>query len=378
MHKFTTRLAGAVASALLAGQALAASRLEPLVLPPAAQAGPAVQPYVKAAARRILLTHVRLIDGTGGPAQDDRAILIEDGRIAAVGPSAAAPPADALVLDLSGHTVLPGLVGMHDHMYYIARPNLDAAGHSEPPLVVPQMTFSSPRLYLANGVTTLRTAGSVEPYADLNLKRLIDAGTLPGPHMDVTAPYLEGANSPFIQMHQLRDAEDARATVSFWADQGATSFKAYMNITRAELKAAIDEAHRRGLKLNRPPLLGDLSRGRRAGDRQPGARLLGQHPARSRQGAGRLQLHGRRPDPAGHGARQPAGRGPDQAAGRPKGGGHLHPAGLRTGRRGPCAAVAPGDGGADPRGAGGLSLQPQPHQQRAPRAEQGPGHGLRP
>jgi imidazolonepropionase-like amidohydrolase len=249
MFKLSTALSGVAIIALSAGAALAAGKLEPLILPPAAQAGPAVQPYVKVAAKRVALTHVRLIDGTGAPAQDDRTVLIEDGRIAAVGPSAAAPPADAVVLDLTGHTVLPGLVGMHDHMYYIARPNLDAAGHSEPPLVVPQMTFSSPRLYLANGVTTLRTAGSVEPYADLNLKRLIDAGTLPGPHMDVTAPYLEGANSPFIQMHQLRDAEDARATVSFWADQGATSFKAYMNITRAELKAAIDEAHRRGLKL---------------------------------------------------------------------------------------------------------------------------------
>src|SRR6202012_4361775 len=62
-------------------------------------------------------------------------------------------------------------------------------------------------------------------------------------------PYLEGGNSPFIQMHQLKDAADAKATVDFWAAQGATSFKAYMNITRAELKAAIDEAHKLGLKI---------------------------------------------------------------------------------------------------------------------------------
>jgi hypothetical protein len=135
-------------------------------------------------------------------------------------------------------------------MYYIARPGLDEAGHAHAPSpLVPQMTFSAPRLYLAAGVTTVRTTGSVEPYADLNLKAQIDAGLLPGPHMDVTAPYLEGAGSPFIQMHRLRDAEDARRMVAFWADQGATSFKAYMNISRAQLKAAIDEAHRRGLKM---------------------------------------------------------------------------------------------------------------------------------
>jgi imidazolonepropionase-like amidohydrolase len=227
----------------------APSTLEPIILPPPPPLGPAVQPYIRVAAKRIALTHVRVIDGTGANELTDRTIVIEDGKIRSVSASLEAVPAGATVLDLSGHTVIPGIVGMHDHLYYIARPNLDAAGHSEPPLVVPQMTFSAPRLYLANGVTTLRTTGSVETYADINVKHLVDVGTLPGPHMDVTGPYLEGANSPFIQMHQLKDAEDARKTVAFWAEQGATSFKAYMNITRAQLKAAIDEAHRRGLKV---------------------------------------------------------------------------------------------------------------------------------
>jgi imidazolonepropionase-like amidohydrolase len=153
------------------------------------------------------------------------------------------------VLDLKGYTVIPGIVGMHNHLFYVARPNLDSHWHSDQPVLVPQMTFSAPRLYLAGGVTTMRTTGSVETYADLNLKREIDAGHLPGPHIDVTGPYLEGADSYFIQMHRLKDAEEARQFVSYWADHGATSFKAYMNLTRAELKAAIDEAHRRNLKV---------------------------------------------------------------------------------------------------------------------------------
>ena len=97
---------------------------------------------------------------------------------------------------------MPGLVGMHNHMYYVARPNLDASGHSDDPHLLPQMTFSAPRLYLANGVTTMRTTGSVEPYTDLNVKAEIDAGHMVGPHMDVTAPYLEGPGSLFIQMHR--------------------------------------------------------------------------------------------------------------------------------------------------------------------------------
>jgi hypothetical protein len=95
----------------------------------------------------------------------------------------------------------------------------------------------------------MRTTGSVEPYTDLALKREIDAGKLVGPHIDVTGPYLEGAGAFFIQNHPITSPGDARREVAFWADQGVNSFKAYMNITRAQLGAAIKEAHRRGLKV---------------------------------------------------------------------------------------------------------------------------------
>ena len=212
---------------------------------------PAVARYIKVPAGKILLQDVRVIDGTGAAPMEHQMILIEAGKIVSIRPNAkdqVVSPETALI-NLAGRTVFPGLVGMHDHMYYIARPNLDAQGHSEPPLIVPELPFSSSHLYLGAGVTTLRTTGSVEPYTDLNLRQEINEGRMPGPHMDVTGPYLEGTGSPFMQMHQLRDAEDARATVDFWARQGVTSFKAYMYITRAELKAAIDEAHRHGLKI---------------------------------------------------------------------------------------------------------------------------------
>jgi hypothetical protein len=115
--------------------------------------------------------------------------------------------------------------------------------------MIQEVGFSFPRLYLAAGVTSMRTTGSVEPYADLNIKNLIDTGKMPGPKIDVTGPYLEGPHSFFTQMHQLTGPEDARKLVDFWADQGVTSFKAYMNITRAELGAAIEEAHRRHIKV---------------------------------------------------------------------------------------------------------------------------------
>jgi imidazolonepropionase-like amidohydrolase len=212
---------------------------------------PAVAKYVKVNAPQILLTHVRVIDGTGAAPLEDQNLLIENGKIVSITPSTSngLSSTQAQVLDLHGDTVIPGLVGMHDHLYYIARANAAADGTSEPPLIVPQMTFTAPRMYLAAGVTTIRTTGSVEPYVDLNMRREIDAGHLPGPHMDVTAPYLEGPNSPFLQMHNLTGPDDARSFVDYWAAQGVTSFKAYMNITRAELKAAVDEAHKHGLKI---------------------------------------------------------------------------------------------------------------------------------
>jgi imidazolonepropionase-like amidohydrolase len=221
----------------------------PVLAPVATQLGPDVLPFVEVPAGKIAITHLRVIDGTGAAPIENATLLIDGGRIGAVLASGSSVPSGYRLLDGTGQTALPGLVGMHDHMFYIARPNLDASGHAEDPLDVPQMTFSAPRLYLANGVTTMRTTGSVEPYTDLNVKAAIDGGKLVGPHMDVTGPYLEGQGSPFIQMHPLRDATDARQTVAFWAEQGVTSFKAYMNITRAELKAAIDEAHRHGLKI---------------------------------------------------------------------------------------------------------------------------------
>jgi imidazolonepropionase-like amidohydrolase len=209
-----------------------------------------VQQFVRVQAPKVVLTHVRIIDGTGAPAVDDQNVVVEGGKITAIQKGADVAAAEGVtVLDLRGYTVMPGIVGMHNHLFYIERPNLDSQRHYEQPVLVPQMTFSAPRLYLAGGVTTMRTTGSVETYADLNLKHDIDAGKLPGPHLDVTGPYLEGSTSYFIQMPHLTSADDARQTVEYWAGQGATSFKAYMNITRAELKAAIDAAHQRGLKV---------------------------------------------------------------------------------------------------------------------------------
>ena len=244
MRFFPTKTAFAVASFFLFHSSLLHAQ------PAVPTLSKEVVKYVRVRAPKIVLTHVRVIDGTGHDAVEDQNVVIEGGKITAIQPGADVTSAkETTVLDLHGYSVMPGIVGMHNHLFYIARPNLDSRWHVDQPLLVPQMSFSAPRLYLAGGVTTMRTTGSVETYTDLNLRREIDAGHLPGPHIDVTGPYLEGKDSYFVQMHQLKDPEEARQFVDYWVDRGVTSFKAYMNITRAELKAAIDEAHKRGVKV---------------------------------------------------------------------------------------------------------------------------------
>jgi imidazolonepropionase-like amidohydrolase len=210
-----------------------------------------VRRFLKVDSPLVALVHARVVDGTGAPAREDQTLVLRDGRIEAMGSSLnLAPPKGAQVLDLAGHTVLPGLVGMHNHLFYTASIHSDEQGAPVPPgRVFAEIPFSAPRLYLACGVTTMRTTGSLEPYTDLNIKRQIDAGLLPGPKMDVTGPYLEGLEPMTPQMHALRGPEEARRFMDYWADAGVTSFKAYMNITRADLGAAIQAAHARGLKV---------------------------------------------------------------------------------------------------------------------------------
>jgi imidazolonepropionase-like amidohydrolase len=199
---------------------------------------PKVQAFVKVNAPVVALTHVRVIDGTGAATREDQTLILNKGKIESVGDAAANVPKDAQVLDLHGYSVIPGLIGMHDHMFY-------PTGNG----VFGEMAFSFPRLYLAGGVTTIRTTGALEPYTDLELKKSIDAGEISGPKMHVTGPYLDGKGSWAIQMHQLTGPEDATRTVNFWLDQGVDNFKAYMFITPAELGAAITAAHKRGAKV---------------------------------------------------------------------------------------------------------------------------------
>lgn len=188
----------------------------------------------------VAITHVTLIDGTGAPARRDQTVVFAEGKITAVGAAASVTvPSGAQVIDATDHTVMPGIVGLHDHMYY----GSPVGGSMRP------MLFSYPRLFLAGGVTTIRTTGSVDSYQELNIREAITRGEQPGPEIHVTGPYLQGPGGGIGAMHPLKGPDDARRMVRYWAEEGVTWFKAYTQISRAELGAAIEEAHKAGIKV---------------------------------------------------------------------------------------------------------------------------------
>jgi len=215
-------------------------------LPAAAQRAVAFDPRVKQFivhdAARIRIDNVRVIDGTGAPAQAGQSLLVENGKILRIGPASALAnePADT-VIDGRGRSVMPGLVMLHEHLLFLDSTADPAAYLSEP--------LSSPKAYLAHGATTIRTGGTFSGSDDLRVARAIRDGKLAGPEILVTAPFVEGEGSFAFQMTPITDPMRARRVVDFWADEGVTSYKIYMNVSRAVLAAAIEAAHARGLKV---------------------------------------------------------------------------------------------------------------------------------
>jgi imidazolonepropionase-like amidohydrolase len=219
-----------IAALVIVGSAICQAQPQPQQSP---------KDFIRVQSPVVALEHVRVIDGTGAAAKADQTIIISAGKITAIGNAGVVPvPADTNRMDMTGYSALPGLVGMHDHLFY---PGEGRLYHD--------MAFSFPRLYLALGVTTIRTTGSMEPYTDLEIKKAVDAGKMPGPKMNATGPYMEGEGIPLLQLHQLTGPDDATRTVEYWVAEGVRSFKVYNFITRAELKAVVDAAHKHGIKV---------------------------------------------------------------------------------------------------------------------------------
>ena len=222
------RLGPALAAVLAAAPLAAQERPAPSA---------ALRPFVAVDAQVVALTHVRLVDGTGAPARDDQTVVIRGARIQAVGPSASTRvPRGARVMDLTGHTVIPGLVGLHEHTYF------GGIGRTAP-------MNASAYLYLAFGVTTAMTAGSQLPDQEVELKRMVDAGEMPGPRLLIGGPYIRGGTVRTGPFRGVDSPEEAERFVGEWAGKGATWFKV-MSGPGNVLRWTLDAAHRRGLHVS--------------------------------------------------------------------------------------------------------------------------------
>ena len=220
-----------------------------------------------------------LIDGTSATARRDQAIVVRGGRIESVGAwSAASVPAGATVIDLSGSTVLPGLIDAHTHIL------LDPAGADyDEQLLKQSVAFRAARAtalarrFLEQGFTTIRdveTEGA--GYADVGIKQAIERGYVAGPRMFVctraissTGGYSLDGYAPDVDVPrgaQLIDGPvEARKAAREQLSNGADWIKVYMNhrswvdakgnlvsqptLTLEELKAIVDEAHGWGRKV---------------------------------------------------------------------------------------------------------------------------------
>lgn len=189
-------------------------------------------------AQNLALQHVTLIDGTGAKPMNNVTVLVSNAQITGVLESHAVIPDNYRVLALPGHTVTPGLVMLHEHLFYPT----GLGNYSD-------MVHSFPSLYLAGGATTIRTAGTMAPYADINISNAIANNTLLGPDIDVTAPYLNGPGLPIMKIRSLQGADDAENQVNYWLSEGVNSYKLYMHIRQDEMQRIIGLAHQNRQKV---------------------------------------------------------------------------------------------------------------------------------
>ncbi|MCX2743726.1 amidohydrolase family protein [Mangrovivirga sp. M17] len=200
-----------------------------------------VQQYVVHDRGNYLLHNLTVLDGTGSAAMTNQDILIEGEYITQIGQDLSVPD-NTIVINMEGKSAMPGMIMLHEHLFYpknVPGPNYG----------LDQMTYSFPKLYLAGGVTTMRTAGAIMPQVDVKLKKWIKDGRLPGPTIDATSPHMDRKGLPILEMFAFDGPEQAQDQVDFYADLGITSIKVYNMLTREDLKAIIEAAHARNMKV---------------------------------------------------------------------------------------------------------------------------------
>jgi len=192
-----------------------------------------------------------LIDGFGGPVIRDSVVLIEGERITAVGQvGRLAVPDGAEVISTEGMTVLPGLWDMHVHLMINGHADYTHWDKTYPAALEPVIMPSSAKQLLLAGVTSARDLGAPLD-ASISVRNKINAGTLPGPTLYVSGPFIQHEPYPGTELFRwgVSGAADARAKVARLADAGVDVVKLIDQdqMTMEEVRAVVDEAHARGL-----------------------------------------------------------------------------------------------------------------------------------
>lgn len=175
--------------------------------------------------RALVIDHARVVDGTGATPIDDARIVVRGDRIVEVGRRASvAAPADAEVVDLSGRTVLPGLIDLHFHI------------ENDPKLALRQ---------LSHGVTSFRDPGQWEEKF-VGLRRMIADDHLAAPRIFTAGPHIDGEHPAYpADAVVARDPEEARRFAERNLDQGASSLKIYFRLPFASARAVIEVCNAR-------------------------------------------------------------------------------------------------------------------------------------
>ncbi len=175
--------------------------------------------------RTLVLDNARIIDGTGAAPIEKGRIVVEGARISKIGPAATVgAPAGAETLDLSGRTIIPGLIDLHFHI------------ESDPKLALRQ---------LSHGITAFRDPGQWNDKF-VELRKMIAADRLPGPRIFTTGPHIDGEHPAYpADSVVARDSEEARRLAERNVQEGATALKIYFRLpfTSATSVIGVCDAH---------------------------------------------------------------------------------------------------------------------------------------
>lgn len=190
--------------------------------------------YVKYNSNIIVLTNATVFDGKGNSAKENQTLIVVNGYFQSIGKSSEIDiPENTTIINLKGKTIIPGIVGVHNHLH------------------IPQFPFigeTASKLYLASGVTTIQTCGSASPEEEIELSNKIEKGQIIGPNIVTSGPYFTGkGGNP--NMIIPRDAKHIKDTIQYWTKKGVRWFKVYRNTIPNDLEIIINEAHKHNAKV---------------------------------------------------------------------------------------------------------------------------------